>query len=230
MWTQVKEYTWGFPWDPALVARTTQQLDNLVSGKIYTQKIPTGACFDGERYYGMEILSIETYQDFRQNTALQQPGSITAAGYAFHGQIYKKEAFDTTSGNRVPKEHTTWLRAEYTQDNADILDESKTEILASYDKKILTYAESNPNDGNPMPAAMWEAARSDCTDGAGNGTLVTGAFIFCNALWQVNITPDDLGNAFDPMFPYQYGWIRLRTRIRFRMRQVRREDFLQNKQ
>lgn len=185
--------------------------------------------FDGERYYGMEVLSIETYQDFRQNTELTQPGSLAAAGYAFHGELYNSAAFNTTSGNRVPKEHTTWIRTEYTTDNGDILNEAKSQILASYDKKIIAYAESNPNDGNPMPAAMWETSRSDCTDGAGNGTMVTAPFIFCNFLWQLNVTPDELGNGVDPLYPYTYGWIRMRTRIRFRMRQVGREDFLQNK-
>lgn len=227
MWTHVKEYTWGTPWDPALVARTTQQPDNLLTGKIYTFSIPTGACFDGERYYGMELLAIETYQDFRQNTDVPQPGSLSAAGYAFHGQIYNNVALLTNT--RIPKEHTTWLRVEYTQDNSNMLEEKRSEIIGSFDKKITAFAEANPNDGNLMPPNSWECQRHDCTDGAGNGTLLTGPTIFCNLQWTVNITPDDLGNAVDPLYPYTFGWIRVRTRIRFRMRQVSREDFFQNR-
>jgi len=230
MFTRIIEYTWGMPFNSGYVSRTSMELTPgaLIPARGWTLSIPTGATSDGQNYFGMEDLSIDTTTDFRGDTDQLVPTSFGQAGWGLTGQVWSATALDPTSGNRVPKNSAENIHVEYTTLNLDPVTEGAREVLASYDKHIESTVHTNPNDSDIDPVLVHVEKSTDCTDGAGNGTLICSPFIYGNIAYNNTHVVSSTGLGLHSISE-SYAWIRVRTKLRFRMRQVTREQFFQTR-
>lgn len=235
MFTKVVEYTWGMPFDYTITSRTSQQLTAPALGapRTWTIAIPTNAMCDGQHFYAMEVLHIETAVDFRAQNDPPVPSSAGQSGWNYQGAPYDYDSLKATdAGNptgRWPRQSDTHIRVEYSEHIVDPILEGQHVVLASFDRQITTFCQVNPNDSDVNYGGVITEEKSDCTDGAGTGTLVSSPFIYGNIIYTNTYSVDDAGNGLPALAAFIGGFVRVRTRIRYRTRQVTKEDFFGNK-